>query len=141
MARRRRQPVDANGDPIESELERDFETRWRQLGGPELVKQYYFDPVRNWRFDFAHIYARIAIEIDGGTWGVINPNTGKRVPGGHTSGVGYRNGCIKGNAAQLRGWFVFRLTSDMLRDDPAQHLQPIIDKINDLMDEGEDGPA
>ena len=135
--RRRRRPVDANGDPIESDLEREFDTRWRQLGGPELVPEYEFDPVRNWRFDRAHVYARIAIEIDGGTWGVINPTTGKRVPGGHTSGKGYREGCIKSNAAQLRGWFVFRLTSDMLEDDPARHIEPIIAKIADLMDEEE----
>jgi hypothetical protein len=127
MARRRR-PVDANGDPIESDLEREFDTRWRQLGGPELVPEYEFDPVRQWRFDRCHPYARIAIEIDGGTW-----NGGR-----HTRGAGFRDDCIKINAAQLRGWFVFRLTSDMLTDAPAQHLQPIIDKIVDLMDEGDE---
>jgi hypothetical protein len=40
-------------------------------------------------------------------------------------------------AAASLGWLVYRLTSDMLRD-PDQHLQPIIDKIMDLMDEGDE---
>jgi hypothetical protein len=118
-----------------SDLEAAFDTLWRQIGGPDLVPEYEFDPVRQWRFDRAHLYARIAIEIDGGTWGVVNPKTGKRMPGRHTTGKGYRDDCIKVNAAQLRGWFVFRLTSDMLRDDPYSHLIPIADKITDLMDE------
>ena len=126
MARRRR-PVDANGDPVESDLERTFDTLWRQLGGPELVPEYEFDPVRQWRFDRAHLYARIAIEIDGGTW-----NGGR-----HVTGAGYAKGCEKLNAAASLGWLVYRLTSDMLRD-PDQHLQPIIDKIMDLMDEGDE---
>jgi very-short-patch-repair endonuclease len=125
--RRTRQPVDANGDPVASDLERTFDTLWRQLDGPELVAEYEFSPDRNWRFDRAHMYARVAIEIDGGTW-----NGGR-----HVTGAGYAKDCEKSNAAQVRGWFVFRLTSDMLRDAPAQHLQPIIAKIADLMDEGD----
>jgi hypothetical protein len=126
--RRTRQPVDANGDLIASDLERTFDTLWRQLDGPPLVPEYEFAPPRRWRFDRAHVYSRIAIEIDGGTY-----NGGR-----HTTGKGYRDDCIKLNAAQLRGWFVFRLTSDMLRDDPDQHLAPIIAKIADLMDEGDE---
>ena len=128
MARRRtRQPVDANGDPITSDLERTFDTLWRQLDGPPLFAEYHFAPGRNFRFDRCHPYARIAIEIDGGTWS----------GGRHTRGAGYRDDCIKLNSAASLGWLVFRLTSDMLRDDPAQHLEPIIAKIVDLMDEGE----
>ena len=128
--RRTRQPVDVNGDPIEiaSDLEREFDTRWFQLGGPPLFAQYHFAPPRKWAFDRCHVQTRIAIEIDGGTWS----------GGRHTRGAGFRDDCIKINAAQLRGWFVFRLTSDMLTDDPALHLAPIIDKIVDLMDEGDE---
>ena len=135
--RRTRQPVDVNGDPIASDLERTFDTRWRQLDGPELVAEYEFDPARQWRFDRAHMYARIAIEIDGGTWGKRDKN-GVLRPGRHNTGAGYRDDCIKLNAASSLGWLVYRLTSDMLRDAPAQHLQPIIDKIVDLMDEGDE---
>lgn len=128
---RRRQPVDANGDPVSSPLEREFDTLWRQLGGPELVVEHQFAPPRRWRFDRANLYARVAVEVDGGTW-----NGGR-----HTSGAGFARDCEKFNAAAARGWLVFRLTSDMLQDDPARHLQPIIDKIADLLDEGEDEDA
>jgi very-short-patch-repair endonuclease len=129
--RRTRQPVDANGELVASDLERAFDTLWLQLDGPPLFAEYHFAPGRDWRFDRCHPYARIAVEIDGGTWS----------GGRHTRGAGFRDDCIKLNAAASRGWLVYRLTSDMLRDDPALHLQPIIDKINDLMDEGgnEDG--
>ena len=124
---RRRQPVDANGDPIASDLEREFDTRWRQLEGPPLFAEYHFAPDRDWRFDRCDPYARVAIEIDGGTW-----NGGR-----HVTGAGYAKDCEKLNAAASLGWLVYRLTSDMLRD-PDQHLAPIIDKINDLMDEGDE---
>lgn len=132
--RRTRQPVDANGDPITSNLERTFDTLWLQLGGPPLCAEYQFAPDRGWRFDRCHIHARVYIEIDGGTWGKYDAK-GVLRPGRHTTGKGFRDDCIKLNAAAALGWIGFRLTSDML-DDPAQHLQPIIDKINDLMDEG-----
>ena len=112
-----------------SELERTFETLWRQLDGPELVAEYRFHDTRDWRFDFAHPATLVAIELDGGTWGVINPKTGKRVPGGHTSGTGYRNGCEKGNAATADGWALFHFTPDMLRDDPITNLTPVMDVI------------
>ena len=125
--RRTRQPVDVNGDPIASDLERTFDTLWRQLGGPPLFAEYHFAPDRDWRFDRCHPYARIAIEIDGGTW-----NGGR-----HTTGAGFRDDCIKLNAAASLGWLVYRLTADMLRD-PDQHLAPIIAKITDLMDEGDE---
>ena len=125
--RRTRQPVDANGDPVASELERTFDTLWRQLDGPPLFAEYRFVQDRDFRFDRCHPYAQVAIEIDGGTWS----------GGRHTRGAGYRDDCIKLNAAASLGWLVYRLTSDMLRDDPVQHLQPIIDKIVDIMDEGD----
>jgi hypothetical protein len=59
--------ADANGEPIISDLERTFDTRWRQLGGPPLHAEYHFAPDRNFRFDRCHPYARVYVEIDGGT--------------------------------------------------------------------------
>lgn len=118
-----------------SDLEAAFDTLWRQIGGPDLVAEHRFAPPQRWRFDRAHPYARVAIEIDGGTWGVKDKRTGEVRPGRHVSGAGYTRDCVKLNEAASRGWLIFRLTSDMLRDDPYNHLQPIADKITDLMDE------
>ena len=108
-----------------SNLEATFDTLWRQCGGPELVPEHRFAPPRRWRFDRAHVHARIGIEIDGGT------HNGGR----HVTGAGFTRDCEKLNAAAARGWLIFRLTSDMLRDDPVTHLGQIIVKIEDLMDE------
>ena len=119
-----------------SELERTFDTLWRQCGGPDLTPEYEFSPDRGWRFDRAHVPARIAIEVDGGTWPTRDKKTGKLRPGRHTTGSGYRDDCIKRNAATARGWLVFNLTSDMLTDDPVTHLGQIILKIEDVMDDG-----
>lgn len=93
-----------------------FELLWAELGGPELTSEFRFHPARRWRFDYCHETAKAAIEIDGGTF----------VRGRHSRGVGYRNDCIKINVAQLMGYRVFRLTTDMVN---AEHVQPIIDFV------------
>lgn len=108
-----------------SDLEASFDTLWRQCGGPDLTPEHRFAPPRKWRFDRAHVGARVAIEIDGGT------HNGGR----HVTGPGYTRDCEKLNTAAYRGWLVFRLTGDMLRDDPVTHLGQIIRKIEDVMDD------
>jgi hypothetical protein len=101
-------------------LKAAFETLWRQLGGPALQPEYQFHPARKWRIDYFYSPAQVGIEIEGGTWS----------GGRHTSGAGYRNDCVKYNAAALMDIRVFRLTSDMLtqREGP-EHLAPIIEFI------------
>lgn len=103
-----------------SDLEAAFDTYWRTLDGPQLAGEYRFDDARRWRFDRAHVAARVAIELDGGT------HNGGR----HVRGDGFTRDCEKLNAATAQGWAVFRLTSDMLRDAPAQHLEQIIATID-----------
>lgn len=98
-----------------SDLERAFETYWRQIDGPQLEAEYKFHPKRRWRFDFCHRQSRIAIELEGGTW------TGGR----HVRGSGFERDCEKYNAAALLGWRVFRLTGGMLHGDPVGQLAPI----------------
>ena len=97
-------------------LKRAFETIWRALDGPKLQEEFEFSGERNWRFDYAHPASLVAIELEGGTW----------IGGRHTRGKGYSEDCQKYNAATLRHWSVFRLTSDMLADSPVGHLLPII---------------
>ena len=108
-----------------SEHERTFATLWRQLDGPDLVSEYKFHDTRDWRFDFAHPVTLVAVEIEGGVWGKVGKD-GKRRPGRHLQPQGFIEDCHKYNAATADGWAVFRLTADMLRDDPIIHLEPIM---------------
>lgn len=99
-----------------SELEALFDGTWRLLGYPDVwTPEYRFAPPRRFRFDRAHPPSRVAVELDGGTW------TGGR----HTRGAGYERDCVKANLASANGWRVWHLTGDMLRTDPAGHLEPI----------------
>ena len=102
-----------------SDLEATFATLWRQLDGPELVPEYRFHAARKWRLDFAHPATLVAVELEGG----IHTN------GRHVRAQGFRDDCEKYNAATADGWAVFRLTPDMLRDDPIRNLTPIMDVI------------
>lgn len=104
----------------QSDLERTFVTLWRTMYGPDLVDEHRFHQTRRWRFDFAHLETKVAIELDGGTFS----------GGRHTRGKGYAADCEKLNAATAAGWRVFRLTSDMLAEDPFTHLTQIIETIN-----------
>jgi very-short-patch-repair endonuclease len=95
-----------------STLENKFALVWRALGGPKLEREVVFHPVRKWRFDFAHPETRVAIEIQGGTFG----------RGRHSRHAGIKGDCEKFNAALLEGWSVFLLTGDMIN---VQNLTPI----------------
>lgn len=89
---------------MSSALERRWELCWLWAKGPELVREHRFHPPRRWRFDFAHLETRTAIEIEGGTW------TGGR----HTRGAGFVADAEKYNAAALAGWTVFRLPGPLV---------------------------
>lgn len=97
---------------MSSKLERQFALHWRAIGGMELVPEFRFHDMRRWRFDFAHTVAKVAIELEGGIW------TGGR----HTRGSGFAKDCEKYNDAQLKGWDVFRLTSDQLHSDLLERI-------------------
>jgi hypothetical protein len=66
-------------------------------------REYRFSDVRVWRADFAYPDVRILVEIEGGG--------GK---GRHTSVAGFRQDCIKYNAATALGWKVYRFDGVML---------------------------
>lgn len=87
-----------------SKYERVFALRWRAVNGPELIRELRFDHRRRWRFDFAHLPTRTAIELEGGQWS----------SGRHTRGSGFAADCEKYNAAAMQGWAVFRLTEKMI---------------------------
>jgi very-short-patch-repair endonuclease len=81
-------------------------------GLPEPVRELVFAPPRRWRLDFAWPEARVAVEVDGGTW------TGGR----HVRGAGIEADCAKFSEAAVLGWRVLRVTGDMVRHGQAADL-------------------
>lgn len=76
---------------------------FRQKG---WIPEYRFNSKRRWRFDWALVARKVAIEIEGGVW------TGGR----HTSGAGFLKDCEKYNSAALMGWTVLRYTPKQIQD-------------------------
>jgi len=96
----------------DSPLEAQFLQLWQMLGGPELEREYRFEPMRRWRADFAHIASRTLIEIEGGLY----------QQGRHQRLHGYQADCEKYNWATMTGWRVIRLTSAMLTPDYIESI-------------------
>jgi len=71
-----------------------------ECGVPAPVMEYAFAaPARKWRFDFAWVTSRVALEVEGGIW----------TRGAHGRGSGIVRDLEKYNAATLRGWRVLRV--------------------------------
>lgn len=87
-----------------SALENKFKLYWRAIQGQELKEEHRFYEGRRWRFDFAHVQSKTAVEVEGGVWS----------GGRHTRGSGYSADCEKYNQATHSGWAVFRLTGAMI---------------------------
>lgn len=88
----------------DSALERRFDLTWGAVGGFALEPEIRVHASRRFRFDRASTAHMVAFEIEGGTW----------VGGRHTRGAGFARDCEKSNLAQLVGWRVYRLTTDMI---------------------------
>lgn len=73
------------------------------------TQEHQFDPKRRWRFDFALIEAKVAVEIEGGVW----------TRGRHTRGSGFVKDMEKYNNAQAQGWKIFRFTPRQLQSGEA----------------------
>ena len=84
--------------------------RYANLGW--FVEEHRFHPTRRWRFDFAFVAQRLAVEVEGGVW------TGGR----HTRGYGYAADCEKYNEATRLGWRVLRFVPRTGWVDPAVQL-------------------
>lgn len=101
-----------------SELEFKFSALWALLGrnsAGEPVKEHFFCTGRRWRFDFAWVSEKVAVEIEGGTWS----------GGRHTRGSGFIKDTEKYNRATEMGWAVLRYTGDDLKKRPAQVIEQV----------------
>jgi len=72
---------------------------------------------------------RVALEIEGGTWGKVircphcHRSTGKRGAGGrHTRGGGFAGDVDKYNVATGMGWAIYRATSEHLKPGRIEEL-------------------
>lgn len=81
-----------------------FERLLRSVGLPAPVREHRFHPVRRWRFDYAWLAEKVALEVEGGVW------TGGR----HTRGAGFVGDMEKYNAAVVAGWRVVRVVPSKL---------------------------
>lgn len=98
----------------QSKLEQTFLALCKVNRIDDPVCEYKFCETRRWRFDFAWLERKIAVEIEGGTW------TGGR----HTRGSGFAKDCEKYNHAALDGWRVFRFT------DPVEAVDFLVKNLS-----------
>jgi very-short-patch-repair endonuclease len=92
-----------------SQPEETFAYQVRLMNLPEPKREYRFYPARRWKSDFAWLYCKLLVEIEGGVW----------TQGRHTRGKGYQSDIEKYNTAQLEGWTVLRFTPSMVDDGSA----------------------
>ena len=83
---------------------------WKACGLPEPTPEYKFHPSRKWRFDFAWIPQKIAVEIEGGIWNY----------GAHVRGIHFLSDMEKYNEAGKLGWRVFRFTPQQFKKGNVQ---------------------
>jgi len=74
-----------------------------------MKRQHKFHAQRGWLFDFAWPGAKVAMEVDGGTW----------VGGAHSRGSGIEKDCEKLAAAVILGYRVMRATTNQVKSGAA----------------------
>ena len=88
---------------MKSEFEERFKKEYLEtspLKKYKWIREYEFLKDRQFRFDFANVRNKIAIEIQGGIW--------RR--GRHNTGYGIAKDTEKHNLAILNGWKIFYIT-------------------------------
>ncbi len=84
----------------------------RFFGEDQVKAEFKFHPVRRWRFDYAVLSEKIAVEYQGhGATGGFKDKHGRIHVGGHASITGMTGDCEKYNAAQAAGWKIITFTA------------------------------
>lgn len=81
------------------------------------VREYRFHHERMWRFDFAFIEQKIAVEIEGGVYSF----------GRHSRGKGNEADMDKYNQATILGWRVLRYSTGMAMS--GQAILEVVDLL------------
>ena len=103
-----------------SAIEDQLALQIKALKLPEPVREYRFDGVRRFRFDFAWPELHFAVEVEGGI------HSGGR----HTRGVGFEKDCEKYDLAMRNGWTVYRCTANMIKSGRAIETIEILINMN-----------
>lgn len=97
---------------IGKRVEQQFASQVRAAKLPKAVREHVFhEPVgeekqRKWRFDFAWLKEKIAVEIEGGVWS----------RGRHVQPAGYEADREKYGTALAQGWRVLSVTTRMVKN-------------------------
>lgn len=97
---------------------------------PTFEREYVFHPTRKWRFDFAFIEQKLAVEVEGGLY---THGTGKKLvfnaktrcmetrstQSRHLTIKGFEDDCEKYNAAAALGWRLIRVTTKHVKSGVA----------------------
>lgn len=73
---------------------------------PAWERDYRFESSKRWRFDFAWVQAKVALEVEAGLW------TGGR----HPRPAGFIQDLEKYHTALFHGWQVFRVHRGLLQE-------------------------
>ena len=87
--------------------------------GADWTAEHRFHSVRRWRFDFANVSAKLAIEIDGGVWSY----------GRHNRASGYIKDMEKFNHATYLNWYILKYTkvSEMIGD--IDNIKKLVEQL------------
>lgn len=90
---------------------REFRFAREAVGNPKknIRETLKANQLKDWRFDFAILPERIAIEVEGGIF----------VGGRHNRPVSFREDCLKYNSATVLGWAVLRFTDQEIKSGDA----------------------
>ena len=103
-----------------SAREDQFAALWERLGptGFEWTREHVFAPPRRWRFDFAYLPAKVAVEIEGVTFfGGAKSR--------HQTANGLEADCEKYDMAVELGWRVLRYTQQDLDKRPVDVIEQV----------------
>jgi len=121
-----------------SKLETILYNQIVEAGLPNPEREYRFHSTRKWRVDFAFVQDRVAVELEGGSFGapiicqtckkpvMIFRKDGKPVvvrrPGRHQDPVSFEKDIEKYNELALEGWTLIRITKKLINEHKAIEL-------------------